>query len=241
MADLLKNLAFSVGVAVFLSLVGAFESGSVPLVPRTISFIILGIGITSMIPPCIWISSRLPWVRERQLTRRIFLTLVLTPLTACWLWLAIGVAFLHGPKAELLPAYFGYSFIMSVAMNLLTWAIFRKRHPPIAPAGPVASKFLERLPFRLRDAELYAVEAEDHYLRVRTSRGSELILMRLSDALSELEGLEGAQTHRSWWVAKAGIADVRRADGRATLTLKDGSEAPVSRSHARTLREAGWL
>ena len=65
--------------------------------------------------------------------------------------------------------------------------------------------------------------------------------MRLSDAIGELEGLDGAQTHRSWWVAKAALADAKRWDGRATLKLKDGTEAPVSRTHARALRQAGWF
>ena len=51
-------------------------------------------------------------------------------------------------------------------------------------------------------AELYAIESEDHYLRVHTSAGQELILMRLADAVRELAGVEGLQTHRSWWVAR---------------------------------------
>jgi DNA-binding LytR/AlgR family response regulator len=71
--------------------------------------------------------------------------------------------------------------------------------------------------------------------------GQDLILMRLSDAVSELEGLEGAQTHRSWWVAKDAVTGAERGDGRATLTLKDGSEVPVSRAYARTLRAEGWF
>lgn len=65
--------------------------------------------------------------------------------------------------------------------------------------------------------------------------------MRLSDAVAELEGIEGAQVHRSWWVARGAIAEARRGDGRATLTLKDGSEVPVSRTYARRLREHGWI
>jgi DNA-binding LytR/AlgR family response regulator len=96
------------------------------------------------------------------------------------------------------------------------------------------------LPLKLRGAEVWAVEAEDHYLRLHTSKGQDLILLRLSDAVAELEGVEGAQTHRSWWVAKAAVRDARRGDGRATLTLANGVEAPVSRAYARTLREAGW-
>ncbi|MNE65569.1 LytTr DNA-binding domain protein [compost metagenome] len=64
--------------------------------------------------------------------------------------------------------------------------------------------------------------------------------MRLADALIELEGLEGAQTHRSWWVAKGAVASVARGDGRAALTLTGDLTAPVSRRYARALREAGW-
>ena len=85
------------------------------------------------------------------------------------------------------------------------------------------------------------MEAEDHYLRLHTSLGQDLILLRLADAIAELEGLEGAQTHRSWWVAKTAVASAERGDGRATLTLKDGAEVPVSRGYARQLRAAGWF
>jgi DNA-binding LytR/AlgR family response regulator len=85
------------------------------------------------------------------------------------------------------------------------------------------------------------VEAEDHYLRLHTSKGQDLILMRLADALAELDGLQGARTHRSWWVARAAVRQVERADGRATLTLEGGLQVPVSRVHIKILREAGWF
>jgi len=64
--------------------------------------------------------------------------------------------------------------------------------------------------------------------------------MRLADAVDELEGLDGAQVHRSWWVARDAVRDVRRGDGRAVLSLPDGLEVPVSRTYGRVLREAGW-
>jgi DNA-binding LytR/AlgR family response regulator len=47
--------------------------------------------------------------------------------------------------------------------------------------------------------------------------------------------------HRSWWVSREAITDARRGDGRATLTLKDGAEVPVSRTYAAQLRERGWI
>ena len=65
-------------------------------------------------------------------------------------------------------------------------------------------------------------------------------VLPLADALAELEGLEGAQTHRSWWVARDAVRDVARGDGRATLTLDGGLSVPVSRRHARALRAASW-
>jgi DNA-binding LytR/AlgR family response regulator len=41
-------------------------------------------------------------------------------------------------------------------------------------------------------------------------------------------------------VARDAIVDVERGDGRAVLKLKGGLEAPVSRTHARSLRQARW-
>lgn len=98
-----------------------------------------------------------------------------------------------------------------------------------------------RLPLRLQLATIQALEAEDHYLRVHTDLGSELILMRLSDAIAELDGLDGARCHRSWWVARSAVLDVVKRDGRAMLTLNANIEVPVSRTYLPALRSNGWL
>jgi hypothetical protein len=145
-----------------------------------------------------------------------------------------------GPSA--LPGFIGTSLVVSVAMSLLSVAVNlarQDRTQPALDAGP--SRFLERLPVRMRSAEIWAVEAEDHYLRVHTSAGQDLILLRMADAIAELAGEEGMQVHRSWWVARSAIVDARRGDGRATLTLKDGTKAPVSRTYAAELRRRGWI
>ena len=67
----------------------------------------------------------------------------------------------------------------------------------------VCAALTEKLPLRLRQAEIWSMTAEDHYLRIRTESGEALILMRLSDAVAACDALEGARTHRSWWVARA--------------------------------------
>lgn len=157
-------------------------------------------------------------------------------------WTVSGLAFEGGVYPRALPHYFLPVLIVTGGMTFLVVLIHRR--PAIthaAPAGAAPPRFLERLPLKLRGAEVWAVEAEDHYLRLHTSRGQDLILMRLSDAVTELEGIEGSQTHRSWWVARDAVTDAQRGDGRAVLTLKDGAKVPVSRAYARILREAGWF
>jgi DNA-binding LytR/AlgR family response regulator len=143
----------------------------------------------------------------------------------------------------LLINYIGVSAPICVFMNLMVQLMITNRVVVIERSAtrtqPV--RFLERLPPKLRGAAMWAVEAEDHYLRLHTSKGQDLILMRLADAVAELEGIEGLQVHRSWWVARDAVSDIARGDGRATLTLQDGSQVPVSRTYARVLREKGWM
>ena len=123
-------------------------------------------------------------------------------------------------------------------LHLTACAKFRAPKPHEAAAPSPVPGFLERLPAKYRGAALYAVSSEDHYLRVHTDRGEELILMRLSDAMRELEGADGLQTHRSWWVARDGVAEVARENGRQKIVLKSGVEAPVSRSFAAEVKAA---
>jgi hypothetical protein len=132
--------------------------------------------------------------------------------------------------------------VISLGLSLINALAHRPPvHTRAASPGAPPPRFDDRLPAHLKGAEVYAVEAEDHYLRLHTSRGSSLILMRLSDAIAELEGVEGAQTHRSWWVARKAVKGARRVHARAILELPGGVEAPVSRTHASALRAEGWF
>ena len=127
---------------------------------------------------------------------------------------------------------------VSAVMTLINLAADQRPRETHAAADQKPPRFADRLPLKLKGAEIYAVSAEDHYLRIHTDRGSDLILMRLADAVGELDGLEGAQTHRSWWVAKSAVTGAERGDdGRAGVHAdKNGVKAPVSRTYARVLR-----
>lgn len=109
-----------------------------------------------------------------------------------------------------------------------------------AVPDPVAA-FRRRLSAKRREATLIAVEAEDHYLRVHTDAGEELITARFRDALAELAAAKGFQTHRSWWVAADAIDAVRWSRGRGEARLKCGLTVPISRSQAAPLKAAGWF
>jgi LytTr DNA-binding domain-containing protein len=139
---------------------------------------------------------------------------------------------------------YGLVWVISLALTGIGYLINRGfAHEDFVAqgAGDSARVFLERLPVKYHGSVLYAVSSEDHYLRVHTDRGEELILMRLIDAMRELAGADGLQTHRSWWVASKGVADTRRESGRTVLVLKSGAKAPVSRKFIKAVREKNLI
>jgi len=237
-----RGIAVSVAAGVFLALIGALGTGMVSLPVRLAYWVglclgggIVGTGVNQLIGKDGRADDR-PWLYGGLLCLGITL-----PFTGV-VWLVTELLFEDSPRLAALPHYLGPVFVITAGMTGLN--MLAQRKPPethAARPGAPAPRFLDRLPPRLRGATIHAVEAQDHYLRLHTSKGQDLILMRLSDAVAELEGIEGAQTHRSWWVAKAAVEYARRADGRAVLTLIDGVEVPVSRAYARALREAGWF
>jgi len=111
--------------------------------------------------------------------------------------------------------------------------------PPPPLGGPTALPFLQRVPLRL-GRELVALEAEDHYLRVHTALGSELVLARFSDAVAQLAGHSGLQVHRGWWVADDAVTGVEGSAGRTVVRLRNGLVAPVSRTYLQAVRSRGW-
>lgn len=107
-------------------------------------------------------------------------------------------------------------------------------------AETTAPPLLDRLPLEKRGA-LISLSVEDHYVRVRTTKGEEMLLMRLSDAMREAAPTPGLKVHRSHWVATGAVTAARRDGDRAILTLSHGGDIPASRSHISALKDAGLL
>lgn len=137
--------------------------------------------------------------------------------------------------------------VLVVSFASMTFRQFAWAQSVPAPAvkveagGDPAAVFRRRLSAKKRAAAILAVEAEDHYLRVHTDAGEELITARFRDALEELAATPGFRIHRSWWVAADAIDQVRWLRGRGELRLTSGLTAPVSRSQAGKLKDAGWF
>ena len=68
-----------------------------------------------------------------------------------------------------------------------------------------------------------------------------MILASLKDAVAGLDGLDGRQVHRSWWVARGAVAASLVRGRRYVLRLENGLDVPVSRASVAGLRAAGWL
>lgn len=155
------------------------------------------------------------------------------------------------PQWDWLPLLYVNTAVMSFAIALPVALVLRPAAAPVmaAPAMPLAAlapaaakppSFLQRIPPAL-GRELLALEMEDHYLRIHTAQGSALVLLRLRDALAELDGADGLQVHRSWWVARGALDAVTREAGKPVLRLRNGLSVPVSRSFRADVKAAGWI
>ncbi|WP_207790278.1 LytTR family DNA-binding domain-containing protein [Glacieibacterium frigidum] len=229
----------------FMALIGALGSGQVPLLPRLAYWLAvmwsgaaLGHGVSVGMRN--W--GRLQaWPLVEGALIALVIALPLTTIVIVANHLAFGGGF---PS----PAGMAGAFLTVLLISGLITALNYTTTPPVVPlpsaqaeAPPPPPRFLDRLPLRLRHARLLAIEAEDHYLRVHTDAGSDLVLLRMVDAIAELDGLAGARTHRSWWVARDAVVSVDSGGGRTTLTLAGGLAVPVSRGARPELAAQGWF
>ncbi len=232
-------LAIAVVAATFMAIIGPFGTWKEPL-PERLGFWIIGVGGS------VWVGfgldrclRRVPWFRPRPTTRALA-NVALFAAPAGLIASAVGALFQRSPidwalywqtVPQILLVGFGFVGLFHLAA---------RRNVPAAPETPKDPTIGGLLPIKLSGACLLAIEAEDHYVRVHTDRGASLVLMAFETALAKVAHLDGTRIHRSWWVSRAAVVGIQRGDGRATLSLSGGIQAPVSRRYARLLRSAGW-
>jgi len=239
------ELALLAAVGAFTALLGPYGSDRLAAPQRGLYWMISIVGGGAMgIAIDAWLTPRLPrfWLRVG------LASLLMTPLVCLLViadqWLVIS----RHIQIPALPDFLWQVAIICgavMAIRALVWRAPRVKvetrtvvEPPLPEAE---AAFRRRLSARRRTARLIAVEAHDHYLRVHTDAGTELVTLRMADAMEELAAAHGFRTHRSWWVAAEAIEGVAWRKGVGEARLAGGLSAPVSRSYGPALKDAGWF
>ena len=253
---ILVDLTVMTVIGLVLALVGPFNSFAAPFAYRLLYWVSLSWAGYACYAPIGSLVTRLGQRYDLPDTALwVAACLIATVPMTLVVWLVMHRRGASGwPGLEAAMTMYGYVLAIGGPVTLLFYALER-RHAVPAPAepapatlptpapadpAPIAPRLFARISPGLGQ-DLIALEMEDHYLRVHTRLGSELILLRMRDALGEVEGVEGAQVHRSWWVARHAVERVERDGRNLRLVLPRGIVAPVARNLAPALKAAGWF
>ena len=239
------DLAILVAIGLMMGFLGPFGSDQVPILGRYVYWMICMVG-----------GGLIGFVADELLRRRIvgpwrrvvvISALMTPPVTLLVLsteHLLMGGSFNWPDYLDLVWQVWPILLAVMVVRALVwrrTPARVETRTVIAAPLPEAEATFRRRLSARRRGARLIAIEAHDHYLKVHTDAGEELITLRFADALEELSRAHGWRVHRSWWVAADAVEAVRWRRGAGEIRLTGGLTAPVSRTHGPVLKEAGWF
>lgn len=224
-----------------MSVLGPYRTVDAPTLLRTAYWLIAVIG-------CGFVGILVDATLGRHIrgfwARIVVVSLVITPPLTLFIY-ALNASMLGLPRRPWLLPQLGWQvfvvLLLVMALRAFVWRRVVETRTVIAPPLPDAERaFRLRLSAKRRSARLIALEAEDHYVRVHTDAGSELVSMRFSEAVDELAQAYGYRLHRSWWAAAESIEAVRWKRGTGEARLAGGIVAPVSRSCAEALKRAGW-
>jgi hypothetical protein len=228
-------------VGLVLAQLGPYRTGEAPEPLLTLYWLVavLGSGLAGIAADSA-LAPRVPGFWTRILT----VSLAITPPVTLYIY-ALNAVMLDLPRRPWLLPQLGWQvlvvMLLIMTLRALAWRRVIETRTIVVPPLPEAERtFRLRLSAKRRSARLIAIEAEDHYVRVHTDLGPELLTMRFSEALEELALAHGYRLHRSWWALADAIEAVRWTRGTGEARLAGGLVAPVSRNCAATLKQAGW-
>lgn len=131
---------------------------------------------------------------------------------------------------------FFYSFPSATLIFISTVFLDNWRHEYPKNEEKLRPILLSRLKKYPNAQHILSLVAQDHYVEITTELGSELCLIRLSDAISEVAPIDGIQIHRSIWVAKSAIKKVNANSFKAEVMLMNGNVLKVSQSRVNELK-----
>ena len=142
------------------------------------------------------------------------------------------------PGFWLLAQYSFFSALLIFTTGLLVWRCSLPLPSQIRAAPQGRPMLLSKVPELAEASTIWALSAEDHYVRVMSDQGSALLLMRLSDAMEACAETGGLQIHRSHWVALSAITNTLGKGVPRSVRLPNGAELPVSRPYQPVLAAA---
>jgi hypothetical protein len=235
--DLLLLASLGLGLAAL----GPYRTLDVPDLLRTAYWLVavIGAGLVGILIDAT-LGPRIRGFWSRVAAVSLVATLPITPLVYL-----LNAAMLGLPRRPWLLPQLGWQVLvvmfLIMALRALMWRRIVETRTVVVPPLPEAERaFRLRLSAKRRGARLIALQAEDHYVRVHTDAGSELLSMRFSEAVEELAQAHGYRLHRSWWASADAIEAVRWKRGTGEAHLTGDIVAPVSRSCAAALKQAGW-
>ena len=216
------ELALLAGLGLVMGALGPYRTLDVPPLLRSAYWLlaVIGCGLVGILV------DHLVGPRIRAFWGRVVaVALVTTPPVTLFIY-ALNAVMLDLPRRWWLLHQLAWQVfvvcLLLMALRALAWRRVVETRTIVMPPLPEAERaFRLRLSAKRRGARLIAVEAEDHYVRVHTDCGSELVSMRFSEALDALAPAHGFRLHRSWWAA-ADEEGVARARGHGAV---DGAAA----------------
>ncbi|MBM7773546.1 DNA-binding LytR/AlgR family response regulator [Actinokineospora baliensis] len=124
--------------------------------------------------------------------------------------------------------------VRATAARRATAAEQEVARPDAMPALPVETDGRTRY---VRRAEVEFAEAHGDYVRLHTATGVHLVRMPISRLQEYWEGSGFARVHRGFLVALDAVRELRSDSVGGMLAHTDLGDVPVSRRHARELRE----
>lgn len=230
-AALIFGLAFS------FVILGPFEAKvKRPFPIRLTYWVVLLAGAAVCVRPIQWVGQR--YVPEWETHVRLVFE-------------AVGFTLLFSPLAWLMSSAFTGAFLsvwdfLSIMGNVLALtSISAVLTYLLAERADTTAQGRARLYARLPPnvtAEIIRLTVNDHYVAIFLDDGTDhRILMRLADAVGEMDGVPGFHTHRSHWVSQAHVTRRLRYEGRDYLVVSDGSRVPISKTYQKNVAAAGFV
>ncbi len=143
--------------------------------------------------------------------------------------------------------FFGFATLgplLWMLLNFRWWVAHLEDQPPSEKADSVPNAIVtdetrslqRKLPPEKR-GRLLAISAEQHYVRIHTNVGDDLVLMPFSEAVGKVPSEQGMRIHRSHWISYDAVQALQAAGNNLSVQLENDIELPVSRSFSGAVRE----